>query len=269
MDGRIERLEREVERLQQQLDAMRLSIAELVADVKPLTTADPPVADDADVRRALQLGVRYVLGAHVTGDIAEFGTMSGQTAVALAHALRTYGFLQDMHCGGPPPRRPVLHLFDSFEGLPAVASEVDRRSPHVRSGVWSPGSCRGVSARELCALCAPFIGGDRVQIHAGWFSDTLPRLPDDVRLALLHIDCDLYQSTKDVLDHCFGRGLVARGAILFFDDWSCNAADPALGERRAWAEAVEAFEIVASDGGEYGMAARKFIVHSYSPRAPR
>ena len=107
----------------------------------------------------------------------------------------------------------------------------------------------------------------RVRIHAGWFRDTLPCLPRETRFSLVHIDCDLYQSAKDVLDYCFSSGMIENGAAIFFDDWNCNAANAALGERRAWAEAVDAFDIHATDCGEYGMGARKFIVHSYAVRS--
>lgn len=38
--------------------------------------------------RALINGMNYVYGMHVEGDIAEFGTMTGRTAVALSVCLQ-------------------------------------------------------------------------------------------------------------------------------------------------------------------------------------
>jgi hypothetical protein len=269
MIGRIEALEREVQQLREQLGAVRLTLAEAIAAVKALTSPDPPLDDEAAVRAALQKGMYYVLGADVPGDVAEFGTMSGTTAVALASALRAYDHLQDIHASsGAPPRRKALHLFDSFQGLPPAESAVDGRSPHVVSGVWAAGTHRGLSPAELVERCTFYIGADRTHVHAGWFRDTLLQLPADTRFCLVHIDSDLYQSAREVLDHCFGHEMIERGAAIFFDDWSCNGADPSLGERRAWAEAVAVFDIRASDCGEYGMGARKFIVHGYTPRPP-
>ena len=51
-------LQREVLRLQEQLTAMRFSVAELVCDVKKLTRtqSEPPDNDAAEVRMALQQG---------------------------------------------------------------------------------------------------------------------------------------------------------------------------------------------------------------------
>jgi len=88
-------------------------------------------------------------------------------------------------------------------------------------------------------------------------------VPDRTRFALIHVDCDLYQSTLDVLVHVFSRGMVSEGAALFFDDWNCNRASRVLGEQRAWAEVVERFRIEYSDSGEYGITGRKFLVHAY------
>jgi hypothetical protein len=59
--------------------------------------------------------------------------------------------------------------------------------------------------------------------------------------------------------------MVSPGAVIHFDDWDCNRADPGLGERRAWSEAVSKFGIEYSDCGQYGWGSRKVIVHSYRP----
>jgi len=73
-----------------------------------------------EVCKALADGIVYVYGAGIIGDIAEFGTMSGKTAVAIATAIRRVeSSLSAAHLqyvckeGGKE-----LWLFDSFEGLP-------------------------------------------------------------------------------------------------------------------------------------------------------
>lgn len=205
-----------------------------------------------EVRKHLTLSVEYVCGADVSGDIAEFGTMTGRTAVDLARAMAQFD----------DTRR--LLLFDSFQGLPVSQSEVDRQSPHVRSGVWRPGSCHGISKEQLFRMCRQYLPADRILIFDGWFCDTLPTVAAETRLALLHVDSDLYQSAKDVLSFVFSHGMVSGGATLHFDDWNCNRADPGLGERRAWAETVSDFLVEYSDGGQYGWGGRKLIVHSYA-----
>lgn len=214
-----------------------------------------PSATDLEVYRKLEGGVEYVCRNAVEGEIAEFGTMTGLSASVLARALGA----EQSHRGG----ERFLHLFDSFEGLPVATAEPDRNAPLVQAGIWAAGTCRGVSPDELRAMCARFLPPSRIAIHPGWFSASLPAVPDRTRFALIHVDCDLYQSTLDVLVHVFSRGMVSEGAALFFDDWNCNRASRVLGEQRAWAEVVERFRIEYSDSGEYGITGRKFLVHAY------
>lgn len=250
---------------------MRSAAARLQAAIGPAPRPEEPRVSQPEpsrprfpasaeaVRQKLAFGVEYVHVADVRGDVAEFGTGWGVTATALAEALA--GVDADIRFDVRRPK--VLHLFDSFRGLPRAESEVDRAAPHVASGLWGEGTCHGIAEEELLRMCGEFLPRDRLHTHAGWFRDTLSQLPRDTRLALLHIDCDLYESAHEVLEHCFSRGLVSEGAAVFFDDWSCNRSSPELGERRAWAEVVERYGIRASDCGEYGGWGWKFIVHSY------
>lgn len=204
------------------------------------------------IRASLELSVEYITHAAVEGDVAEFGTMTGRTAVVLAKSLARHS------------QTKRLLLFDSFEGLPESQSSVDRESPHVRDGVWTPGACRGLTKKQLSTACRRYLPASRLAIYEGWFSQTLPSVPRSNRLALIHIDSDLYQSAIDVLDFCFAHQMVSRGAAIHFDDWDCNQANPELGERRAWSETVAKFDITFSDCGQYGWGCRKFLVHSYA-----
>lgn len=218
-------------------------------------------AHDQERIRQLALAVEYVYSAQVQGEIAEFGTMTGVTAVALARAMSYFQPYSRRSQTSPAPRR--LLLLDSFQGLPAPSSAPDRESFHVRAGVWKAGSCQGISAAELTRRCRKFLPGEAISVHAGWFADTVPLLEAPQGLALLHLDCDLHQSTIDVLVPCFARGMIQEGAMLLFDDWNCNRASPAFGVRKAWAEVVQRFQVEYSDEGAYGWGAHKFIVHRY------
>ena len=225
---------------------------------------DPMELHASAATEALAQGVAAIYGCDVIGDVGEFGTMSGRTAAALAQSIascdKSLGFAVRIY--KHPPKKLVL--FDSFVGLPEVEKDsVDGQSPHVVDGVWSPGTCRGLSAKELDTLISSHLAPDRFEIHPGWFSDTVPALDADRRFALIHIDSDLYQSAIDVLRSLFSRGMVSRGAYIFFDDWNCNRADPQLGERRAWRECVEEYGIEYSDMGAYGIFGWRFVAHSY------
>ena len=103
------------------------------------------------------------------------------------------------HIAGHLPHRSVFG-FDSFEGLPE----------HWRAE-FGPGtfSTRG---------CLPQVRPN-VTLIKGWFDATLPAFAAAHAgpVALLHIDCDLYSSTKCVLDHLGGR--LVPGSVIVFDEF--------------------------------------------------
>lgn len=105
-----------------------------------------------------------------------------------------------------------LHGFDSFEGLPEAW---DERRPQ---GTFSVGGQ------------IPVIDDPRVQLHRGWFEETVPsfHLPEHERL-VLNLDADLYSSTRFVLDAL--REHITCGTVIVFDEF-CDRDH----ELRAFAE---------------------------------
>lgn len=95
-----------------------------------------------------------------------------------------------------------VHGFDSFEGLPEQWHDEPKGSYSTRG--------------ELPSV------PQNVRLHAGWFDQTLPRFlrthPGPVRL--MNIDCDIYSSTKTVLDLVSGR--IVAGTVIVFDEYIGN-----------------------------------------------
>ncbi|MBK7824530.1 TylF/MycF/NovP-related O-methyltransferase [Nannocystis sp.] len=121
-----------------------------------------------------------------------------------------------------------LHGFDSFEGLPEDWTVIDGK------GTFSTGGAE------------PVLSDRRVRFFRGWFADTLPGYtpPAHERL-VLHLDADLYSSTKTVLD-ALEREIVP-GSFVLFDEFSDR-----LHELRAFDEFLRAhpqwrFRLVAAD----------------------
>ena len=118
------------------------------------------------------------------GLILEFGVSDGDSIRYLAsHTNRT------------------IHGFDSFEGLPE-----DWSGRHEAKGHYSTnGKLPSVS--------------NNVVLHKGWFDATLPNFLTDqlAPVAMVHIDCDLYLSTRVVLDLL--RPRIRRGTIIVFDEY--------------------------------------------------
>ena len=220
----------------------------------------------ADVYKELAKSVGYAHIASVEGDFAEFGTCSGYTASLISYAVNYYGEHLSKHDASHGQAQRKLHLFDSFEGFPESTKQVDLDSPHVLSGAWGEGTAKGLSEKELLSLCSIFLDRERIQIYPGWYKDTLSTISKETKLAFVHIDCDLYESTIDVLNHLFSNNIVSQGAVLLFDNWFCNKASPEFGEQKAWSDICKAFEIEFTNLGMYACVGNRMIVHSYKKR---
>lgn len=212
---------------------------------------EPYTFSEKEVNKALFLSAEYACSAGVDGDIAEFGTNTGRSSSVLAYAISRFSDTKKLFC------------FDSFEGLPIIKSEVDRKHKDVIDGVWKASYFCDLRDEELATLLGRLIPRDRTIIYKGWFIDSLPTVDLNIRLALVHIDSDLYESAIDVLEYIFDKGMVSDGCVILFDDFNCSCASNELGERKAWMEILKKYKILYSDGGWYGCVGWRFIVHSY------
>jgi hypothetical protein len=145
-------------------------------------------------------------------------------------------------------RKPPVFGFDSFEGLPEK---------------WGTGSNIHEKGHFACELPTDLpIGTELVK---GWFAETIPAWkqehPEPVKL--IHIDCDLYSSTRDVL-RCLNDRIEA-GTVLLFDEiidfageWYPNWPE---GEWKALNEWIEEFDREVQPIGrtDYQQAAFKVI----------
>ena len=95
----------------------------------------------------------------------------------------------------------IIHAFDSWQGLPQE---------------WDHGT------GEVADMsCDPPNVPDHIQLHKGWFKDTVPlwKQKNTGPIAFLHMDADIYSSTKEVLTS-LNKQIVA-GTIITFDEF-CN-----------------------------------------------
>lgn len=115
------------------------------------------------------------------GLILEFGVFSGRTLNLLA---------------GLTPR--TVYGFDSFEGLPED---------------WRPGFGKGRFAANLPEIVK------NAELVVGWFDQTLPGFlaAHPGPIALLHVDCDLYSSTRTIFTLC--RERIIPGTVIVFDEY--------------------------------------------------
>ncbi len=138
-----------------------------------------------------------------------------------------HGFSLNLIAAGT--QRPI-HGFDSFQGLPED---------------WKPGEPAGSYSTEgRLPACAA-----HVQLHQGWFEDSLPGFAAKLTepIALLHVDCDLYSSTRTVLGNLGPK--LTTGSLLVFDDFLSYAGYEQYEFRAAqeyFASTHQQFELVGA-----------------------
>jgi len=141
--------------------------------------------------------------------VLEFGVYQGYTVGLIREALdETY----------------KVFGFDSFEGLPE-----DWENTTCMKGHFSTNGN------------IPEIEG--IKFFKGWFEDTIPEyLKEADTIALLHVDCDLYSSTKTIFDNL--HPYIKKGTIIVFDEWFYNDDSECNDhEQKAFYEYVDEYNV--------------------------
>jgi hypothetical protein len=141
----------------------------------------------------------------------------------------------------------------------------DPRDSHP---LWRAGNFAAPLERFLDSCATNRIPGSRFEIVNGFYSETLScnspsydRLPRNIAFA--YIDCDMYTSTKSVLEFLTPR--LKHGMILAFDDYFCLSSNATSGEWLAFLEmqsAVSQFQFLPYI--QYKTFAASFIVEDRS-----
>ena len=204
-------------------------------------------------------GFQYLLcsAGELKGDILEFGTFRGYTAHIFARLMRTTSYAGKLFSG-------KLHLFDSFEGLPEISNDNDSECYLHMTGDWShkkmglpPGFERylGESLKNI-------IPESSFSIVKGYFEDTMDKNLTNEKAALVHLDCDLYSSSKYVLEKLIEKDLLQDGTLLYCDDYNCNRANQRMGQRGALADVfTDSCRFSYSDFLSYGWSGKAFFIH--------
>jgi len=148
---------------------------------------------------------------HVTIDglWAEFGVYKGTSCK----------FISEIKSRQFPNSKERLQGFDSFEGLPEAWKKT-----RTKKGKFN---VKGEIPNVV-----------NVDFHKGWFKDTIPKFLKETQkpFAFVHIDCDIYSSTVDILSNLKNR--IIAGTVILFDELiGYNAWE--LHEYKAFMEFVE------------------------------
>lgn len=154
--------------------------------------------------RKYTLNEMLKLVAHIEGDIAECGCYKGYSSYLMCQAARG--------------STAVVHLFDSFEGLP---------EPEPKDGdYWVKGAL--TSPEEM--LHQTLAEFDNYRIYKGWIPARFDEVVDR-HFRFVHVDVDLYRPTLDSLEFFYPR--MQPNGIMLFDDYgftTCPGAKAATDE---------------------------------------
>lgn len=224
------KLEEEQQQQQQQLELMRSRYVELL---KGALTGQTEAFHDADAtvpgfqskeqernekhavlkfsghQRAtnVQKVVERLLAEQVPGDFCECGTYLGGMSLFLAGLMISSSSPtssgDDKQNNNHLQRK--LWLADTFQGMPS------------NEGVWWKGQYDGseIVVRNHFKNYGLW-DENRVELVKGLFSETLPTVPIR-QLAFLHVDCDTYSATMDVLENLYPK--MSKGGWIVFDDY--------------------------------------------------
>jgi len=145
-----------------------------------------------------------ILENDIPGDIVETGVWRGGSMMLVAALLKLRNATDR-----------TIWLADSFEGMPKP-TESDNTKSHKED--FSDRDYLSVSIDRVKSAFERFdLGGDNLRFLKGWFSDTLPSAPIG-KIALLRLDGDLYESTRDALLPLYDK--VAIGGYIIVDDYN-------------------------------------------------
>jgi hypothetical protein len=170
---------------------------------------------DAAVARNIELTLEAVSNAGERDVIAECGTWKGGSSLAMILAQQEF-FGRVKH---------PIWMFDSFAGLPDVTPEDGALALEWQEKKNLPMYFNNATAQldeVLGMMQRERIDAAHYRIFKGWFNQTLGPAVGELNqrgaeLALLRLDGDWYESTRDCLNWMFPK--LRKGAPCIVDDY--------------------------------------------------
>jgi O-methyltransferase len=155
-----------------------------------------------------------IMDEHVQGDFVECGVWKGGSAGVMGLALKARG------------EERILHLFDSFQGLPEPTIDDGAHAAEYSGGrgsgvLQSVDKCRaGVEEVRDFLINQLGLSDKLVGFHIGWFQDSIPKSAPAVGpISVLRLDGDWYESTRVCLEFLYP--LMSSGGVVILDDYFC------------------------------------------------
>ncbi len=193
--------------------------------------------------QAILAALAFVNRNKLEGNYLEFGVAGGKTIAFAYHTAQHKPFTKKMHFYG----------FDSFEGMPEASKEDKTES-------LPPGKFAESVSKVGNRLLSSGVKRNKITLVKGWFDKVLPKYNYKDKVAIIHIDCDFYESTVPCLD--FLTPLVQDGTVIIFNDWFMYNGREDMGEQKAFYQWLKKNKnITTTDFGMYKGKVKAFILH--------
>ncbi len=136
------------------------------------------------------------------GNIIEIGVWRGGTGALIAKQAKRCGI------------EGRVFLCDTFTGVVKAG---------VKDSVYKNGEHADTSRQIVEELILNQLNLDNVELLEGIFPDQTGHLINDMHFRLCHIDVDVYQSAKDIVEWIWEK--MVPGGIIVYDDYGFNGCD--------------------------------------------
>lgn len=157
--------------------------------------------------------LKDVIENNIEGDFVETGVWKGGSCVMANAVIHEYN----------QSHKRKVHVFDSFEGLPIPYMSQDAGDNHHTI------DCLAISEDRVKETFSSYnLLTENVLFRKGWFKDTMQKIDDIDKVAVLRLDGDMYSSTIEVLEALYDK--VQIGGYIIIDDWTLKGAKLAVND---------------------------------------
>ena len=139
---------------------------------------------------------------NVEGDVVEVGVWRGGTGGIMATKLATIA------------KERTIFLADTFEGVVKATAN---------DSAYVGGEHSDTSEDAVNELLNKKLGLSNYKILKGIFPDQTGEILKDRKFAMAHVDVDVYQSTKEIVEWIWPR--LSVGGVIFYDDYGWTPCD--------------------------------------------
>ena len=166
--------------------------------------------ETSEIGRVSKLIAHYELYSKsigLAGDIFEFGVFKGVSLIQFA-SFRNI-FKEEL--------QKKIVAFDTFDDFPETQFQADKK---LREQFISEAGSKSIDITELEKIFNKK-KINNFSLIKGNILETLPNFIEDnkdIKISLLHIDVDVYEPTKLILEMLFSK--VVKGGVIIFDDYN-------------------------------------------------